>query len=589
MNPERRTYGRRLLYSPEYLDMGTENGGVVVNLSEGGLGFQAVGRVEPDSQIPLSFSLGPGYRIDVKARVVWVSAQGKSGGAVFGKLSKDSRSLIREWLLKPEFEHEEETAVSAPGREGETEKHLPGSAPPSNITQTPTMPAQDSKSNLQSEASAGQSSPLQLSEIAAQNGVVLPPENAQTPTRSPLATSFPANVPAPPSVPLDDRAVPETPVRASEPEYAQLSQNPAAATTATEPARDVTPLAPLPKPPEVPAAPIRPQAVAPPTTRGLEHKRERPTGASFSAVPSLSAWSRKDAPAGSGTPASPTAATPLFPPKNVENIFARSTPLGMEPEPDRRSGSAALLIISIVIAVGAVFAFYVRTHRQQVGNAIIRVGNTVAGAPATVTTATPSTEPASVNPAGTPSTNGSTSAAQTTAPLAVQAPPVPATPGQLTEPGTSSPVPPTAPAKAPPAGAVPLNTQQSNVGHGSPETLRLGASANGQSAQNASKAAPSVAPPAPASPYSGQAEYQRAENYLNGKGVAQDPAEAAEWFWRSLEAGNTGAAIPLADLYLQGNGVSRSCTQARILLNAAARKNNSQAIQKLGQLPENCQ
>ncbi|MGB6483417.1 MAG: PilZ domain-containing protein [Candidatus Acidiferrales bacterium] len=581
MNPERRTYGRRLLYSPEYLDMGTENGGVVVNLSEGGLGFQAVGRVEPDSQIPLSFSLGPGYRIDVKARVVWVSAQGKLGGAAFGKLSKDSRSLIREWLLKPEFEHEEETAVSAPGHEDETEKPLPGGAPQLNATQTPAMPAQDSKSNLQSEAPAAQSSPLQRNEIAAQNGVVLPPENVQTPLQSPPATSFPANAPAPSAVPLDDGAVPGSPAHASEPEYTHLSQDPAAP-AATEPARDVTPVAPPPKPPEIPAAPIRPQAVAPPSTRGLEHKRERQTGASFSAVPSLSAWSRKDVPAGLGKPASPTAATPLFPPKNAENIFARSTPLEMEPERDRRNGSAALLIISIVIAVGAVFAFYVRTHRQQVGNAIVRVGNTVAGAP---------TEPASVNPAGTPSTNGSTSAAQTTAPpaFAAQASPVPATPGQVTKPGTSSPVPPAAaPAKAPAAGAVQLNTHQLNADHGPPGTPRLGASANGQSAQNASKAAPSVVP-APASPYSGQAEYQRAENYLNGKGVAQDPAEAAEWFWRSLEAGNTGAAIPLADLYLQGNGVSRSCTQARILLDAAARKNNSQAIQKLGQLPENCQ
>lgn len=94
--------------------------------------------------------------------------------------------------------------------------------------------------------------------------------------------------------------------------------------------------------------------------------------------------------------------------------------------------------------------------------------------------------------------------------------------------------------------------------------------------------------PGAAGPYSGQAEYQRAENYLNGKGVDKDPAEAAEWFWRSLEAGNTTAAIPLADLYLQGNGVSRSCTQARILLDAAAQKDNPEAIRKLQQLPESC-
>lgn len=88
----------------------------------------------------------------------------------------------------------------------------------------------------------------------------------------------------------------------------------------------------------------------------------------------------------------------------------------------------------------------------------------------------------------------------------------------------------------------------------------------------------------------GQTEFQQAQKYLNGTGgVPADPAEAAELFWRSLEKGNTAAAIPLADLYLQGKGVSRSCLQARILLTTASNKGNAEASQKLGQLPENCE
>ncbi len=558
MSPERRIYGRRVLYSPEYLDMGADNGGVVVNLSEGGLGFQAVGPVEPDSQVPLSFSLGPGYRIDVKARVVWVSAQGKLGGAVFGKLSKDARSLIREWLLKPEVEHEVETAVSTPEAENRIEKHLLERAPQLISTQTPAMPAQEPQLSLQSKAFADQSSPAQVDEIPAQNGVELPTENVQTPVQPPPATSFPASATAPPAMPSVTVAAPEPP--APEPERTYLSQSPAACAP-TEPARDVTPVAAASKPHEIPAAPIRPQAVAQPPTRGLEHKRERQTGASFSAVPSLSAWSRKDAPVGPGALASPTAAAALFPPRNAENIFARSTPLQMEPEPEHRRVSGALLIISIVIAAGAVLAFYVRTHRQQVGDAIVRVGNTVAGAPAAASAAAaPSTQPANANAAGTPSSTGSSTATPATAPPVVvaQAPVAPATPGRSSKSNVISPVPPaTTPTKVLAAGT-------------------------------ASKAASSTAI-ASAPPYSGQAEYQRAENYLKGKGVVQDPAEAAEWFWRSLEAGNTDAAVPLADLYVQGNGVSRSCTQAHILLDTAARKGNSEAIKKLAQLPENCQ
>lgn len=85
-----------------------------------------------------------------------------------------------------------------------------------------------------------------------------------------------------------------------------------------------------------------------------------------------------------------------------------------------------------------------------------------------------------------------------------------------------------------------------------------------------------------------QSEFLRAQQYLTGSGVPQDPATAAEWFWRSLEAGNTAAAVPLADLYIAGKGVSRSCQQARILLDTAARKGNADAVHKLAQLPAKC-
>ena len=495
MNPERRIYGRRILYSPEYLDMGAENGGVVANLSEGGLGFQAVSRVQPDCEIPLSFSLGPGYRIEVKARVVWVSAQGKLGGAVFGELSKDARGLIREWVLKQEAGHEAEKAAPAPEAEEETEKRLLERAPQLISTQTAAMVVQQPQVKLQSEASAEQSSPV------------------QAPTLTPDA----------------------------------------AASAPTEPTRDATPVAPSNSmAAQQPPAPT-PGAAA--LTRGLEYNA-RP-GRHFSAMPSLSA--RKDAPASARTPASSTATAALFPPRNAENIFARSGSSRMEPEPKFRKGSVTLLIVSIVIAAGAVLAFYVRTHRQQVGDAIVRIGNSIAGAPAAASTAAaPLMQPAAANSPGT-SAMGSAAVTPTTDPSAdaAQAPVAGAAPGQLTKPGTSSPRP-------------------------------FGASANGQPAQNPAKVASSTATAA-VPPYSGQAEYQRAENYLNGTGVAQDPAEAAEWFWRSLEAGNTDAAVPLADLYLQGNGVSRSCTQAHILLDTAARKGNSEAIKKLAQLPENCQ
>ncbi|MGH9710551.1 MAG: PilZ domain-containing protein, partial [Candidatus Acidiferrales bacterium] len=83
MEFERRQYERQKLYSPEYFDMDADNGGMVVDLSEDGLGFQAVGRVEKGREITVSFSLGTGYRISARARIAWVGLNGNSGGTTF--------------------------------------------------------------------------------------------------------------------------------------------------------------------------------------------------------------------------------------------------------------------------------------------------------------------------------------------------------------------------------------------------------------------------------------------------------------------------------------------------------------------------
>ncbi|MGB7227106.1 MAG: PilZ domain-containing protein, partial [Candidatus Acidiferrales bacterium] len=343
--PERRICKRRILYTPEYLDMGAENGGVVLNLSEGGLAFQAVGPVELGSEIPLSFSLGPGYRVEVKARVVWVAAQGKSAGAAFGRLSKDSHSLIREWLARPELGHEEEGGAPAP-------------AP---------APVAESAPSLDIAAAPAEPSPV-----------------AAFPSRETVAT-------------LPDPAI------------------------LTAPARDVSPAAAAPRPQSISAVPMRPQAV-PTSPRAPEGKRDGRGTNSFSAAPSLSVWGRNDAPARPRIP-QPKDNAPLFPPRNAENIFARSA-TSIEPERNLRRGSA-LFIISIAIAAGAILTFYVRDHRQQLGEAIVRVGNAMAGAPA------PSA-PTNATAADAVSTSGST-ADTAPATTAAQAPQVPATPGHVTK------------------------------------------------------------------------------------------------------------------------------------------------------------
>jgi len=62
------------------------------------------------------------------------------------------------------------------------------------------------------------------------------------------------------------------------------------------------------------------------------------------------------------------------------------------------------------------------------------------------------------------------------------------------------------------------------------------------------------------------------------------PDAQARSLWSAVAQGNTSAEVALAKLYLIGGGVTKNCDQARVLLQAAAKKGNSEAIDKLSQL-----
>jgi hypothetical protein len=85
----------------------------------------------------------------------------------------------------------------------------------------------------------------------------------------------------------------------------------------------------------------------------------------------------------------------------------------------------------------------------------------------------------------------------------------------------------------------------------------------------------------------GTQELLLAERCLQGKGTTPDPAAAARWLWKAVGKENPRAALLLADLYAHGDGVSKSCDQARILLVVAAGKGVPEAGQRLRNLETN--
>lgn len=61
-------------------------------------------------------------------------------------------------------------------------------------------------------------------------------------------------------------------------------------------------------------------------------------------------------------------------------------------------------------------------------------------------------------------------------------------------------------------------------------------------------------------------------------------AEQVQALWSEVEGGDVSAEVALGEFYARGNGVPKSCGQARMLLNSAAKKGSEEARQKLEQL-----
>ena len=78
----------------------------------------------------------------------------------------------------------------------------------------------------------------------------------------------------------------------------------------------------------------------------------------------------------------------------------------------------------------------------------------------------------------------------------------------------------------------------------------------------------------------------RAPVQPNLSGMAQQKKVPAtpQQLWASVQAGNSSAAVALAELYIKGEGVPQNCNQARVLLLVASEKRNAGAIKRLAEL-----
>ena len=97
---ERRQYARHQVKSLAYLDIGPDNGGIVLNISESGLAVHAVSVLPPEPVLGLRIQLPKSSkRLETQAKVAWTSGTRKEAGVEFIDLPEDARLEIREWLL----------------------------------------------------------------------------------------------------------------------------------------------------------------------------------------------------------------------------------------------------------------------------------------------------------------------------------------------------------------------------------------------------------------------------------------------------------------------------------------------------------
>jgi cell division septation protein DedD len=99
VSPERRLKKRKTLERLTYIDLPSNNGGIVTDVSEGGLGFHAVAPVGNGGPVHFSFSAGS-HRIAGAGELMWTDAKRKIGGLRFTELPVEIREQIRTWPLE---------------------------------------------------------------------------------------------------------------------------------------------------------------------------------------------------------------------------------------------------------------------------------------------------------------------------------------------------------------------------------------------------------------------------------------------------------------------------------------------------------
>lgn len=98
MSIERRVCTRKTPKHLGYLSLPFNNGGIVLDVSEGGLGFRSIAPVIADGPIHFRFAMDSPERVNAVGELAWKDEDGKTCGLRFTELPGEVRERIRIWI-----------------------------------------------------------------------------------------------------------------------------------------------------------------------------------------------------------------------------------------------------------------------------------------------------------------------------------------------------------------------------------------------------------------------------------------------------------------------------------------------------------
>src|ERR1700690_2050061 len=140
MEPDRRKAARKRLNQLAYIRIGADNGGLIADLGEGGLGFQTIAAIERDGPLRFWFTLDSDDRVQATGELVWTDESRKVGGLRFTQISKEALDVIQDWI-----ERKDTQAGGATDTRDEVKVEAPLEAPPAAVTPVAMEPPATSR------------------------------------------------------------------------------------------------------------------------------------------------------------------------------------------------------------------------------------------------------------------------------------------------------------------------------------------------------------------------------------------------------------------------------------------------------------